>query len=187
MRVTLCGLLCCVTAIAALLAGRLPADQPTATKPTVGEFQKRIDEYGKRWTMANGAIDLTKLDQFYASGEGVIIFDLAPPGVSTTWKAHRKGLDKEYEQGIAIFDDAKAIFESAKQLPVTETWRKPHGHPIHWDDDGKKWLLFGSPNPNVRVQAARSLRQHGTRSARQALKAAKGDHDGRVRGVANEP
>ncbi len=67
--------------------------------------------------------------------------------------SRRKGLDKEYEQGIAVFDDAKGIFESAKQLPLTETWRKPHGHPIHWDDDGKKWLLFGSPNPNVRVPA----------------------------------
>jgi len=67
--------------------------------------------------------------------------------------SRRKGLEKEYEQGIAVFDDAKGIFESAKQLPLAETWRKPHGHPIQWDD-GKKWLLFGSPNPNVRVPAS---------------------------------
>ncbi len=67
--------------------------------------------------------------------------------------SRRQGLDKEYEQGIAVFDDANAIFESAKQLPLAESWRKPNGHPIPWDDDGKKWLLFGSPNPNVRVPA----------------------------------
>ena len=47
--------------------------------------------------------------------------------------------------------------------------------------------LTGDKDPNVRVQAARSLKQHGTGAARQALKAAKNDPDGRVRGIANEP
>ena len=95
MRVTMCGVLCCVAALATLIVGRLQADQPKADKPTVAEFQKRINEYGKRWTMTDGAIDLTKLDEFYAPDENVIIFDIAPPGVSMTWVAHRKGLDKE--------------------------------------------------------------------------------------------
>ena len=67
--------------------------------------------------------------------------------------SRRKGLVKEYEQGLAIFSDEKAIFESVRLLPLTETWRRPHGHPILWEDDGNKWLLFGSPNPNVRVPA----------------------------------
>ena len=95
MRVALCGVLCCVAASATLIDGRLQADQPKADKPTVAEFQKRINEYGKRWTMTDGAIDLTKLDEFYAPDENVVIFDIAPPGVSVTWVAHRKGLDKE--------------------------------------------------------------------------------------------
>ncbi|MDE2141255.1 MAG: HEAT repeat domain-containing protein [Elusimicrobia bacterium] len=47
--------------------------------------------------------------------------------------------------------------------------------------------LVGDADANVRVQAARSLKQHGTREARRALKAAKGDQDERVRGVVNEP
>jgi hypothetical protein len=67
--------------------------------------------------------------------------------------SRRKGLAEEYEHGIAVFDDEKAVFEVAKQLPLTETWRKPAGHPIVWQDGGNKWLLFGSPNPNVRVPA----------------------------------
>lgn len=67
--------------------------------------------------------------------------------------SRRKGLQGEYEQGIAVFDDDKAVFESVKQLPLTETWRRPNGHPIIYEDGGTKWLLFGSPNPNVRVPA----------------------------------
>ncbi len=67
--------------------------------------------------------------------------------------SRRKGLDGEFEQGIALFNDDKAIFESARKLPLKETWRRPSGHPIPFDEDGKKWLLFGSPNPNVRVPA----------------------------------
>jgi hypothetical protein len=65
----------------------------------------------------------------------------------------RKGLDGEFEQGIAVFNDDKAIFEPARQLPLTETWRRPNGHPIVYEDGGARWLLFGSPNPNVRVPA----------------------------------
>ena len=67
--------------------------------------------------------------------------------------SRRKGLDTEYEQGIAVFNDEKAIFEPVKELPLKENWRRPHGHPIAFEEDGKKWLLFGSPTPNVRVPA----------------------------------
>ncbi|MFO0810584.1 MAG: hypothetical protein U0746_18305 [Gemmataceae bacterium] len=67
--------------------------------------------------------------------------------------SRRKGLENEYEQGIALFDDEKAVFASARQLPLTESWRRPSGHPIVYDDAGTRWLLFGSPTPNVRVPA----------------------------------
>jgi hypothetical protein len=67
--------------------------------------------------------------------------------------SRRKGLVGEYEQGIAVFDDEKAIFEPAKQLDLTEKWRHPSGHPILHAAEGKRWLLFGSPTPNVRVPA----------------------------------
>lgn len=65
----------------------------------------------------------------------------------------RKGLAEELEQGIAVFDDDQAIFTPQKELPLKETWRRPSGPPIHFEEDGVKWLLFGSPNPNVRVPA----------------------------------
>jgi hypothetical protein len=67
--------------------------------------------------------------------------------------SRRKGLVDELEQGIALFDDAKSIFTSVKQLPLEETWRKPSGHPIVFEEQGTRWLLFGSPTPNVRVRA----------------------------------
>lgn len=67
--------------------------------------------------------------------------------------SRRKGLGQEYEQGIAVFDDEQEIFTSVKQLPLAETWRRPGGHPIEFEEDGIAWLLFGSPTPNVRVRA----------------------------------
>ncbi len=65
----------------------------------------------------------------------------------------RKGLVEELEHGIAVFDDAKAIFEPAKELPLTEKWRFPHGHTVAFEEGGKKWLLCGPSVPNVRVPA----------------------------------
>ena len=65
----------------------------------------------------------------------------------------RQGLQGEFEQGIATFDDEKAVFTSVKELPLKESWRRPSGHPIQFEEQGKKWLLFGSPTPNVRVPA----------------------------------
>ena len=67
--------------------------------------------------------------------------------------SRRKGLAEELEQGIAVFNDEQAVFESVKELPLEEKWRHPSGHPIVWEEQGGKWLLFGSPNPNVRVRA----------------------------------
>ncbi|HWL07700.1 MAG TPA: hypothetical protein VNQ76_04800 [Planctomicrobium sp.] len=67
--------------------------------------------------------------------------------------SRRKGLEGEYEQGIAVFNEENAVFESVQQLPLTETWRRPGGHPVVNEEGGIKWLLFGSPHPNVRVQA----------------------------------
>jgi hypothetical protein len=67
--------------------------------------------------------------------------------------SRRKGLAEELEQGIAVFNDVQGLFESVKQLPLDETWRRPSGHPVRWDDGGNSWLLFGSPSPNVRAPA----------------------------------
>ncbi|MGE5190978.1 MAG: hypothetical protein ACM3U2_00660 [Deltaproteobacteria bacterium] len=67
--------------------------------------------------------------------------------------SRRKGLADELEQGIAIFNDKQAVFEPVRQLPLDEKWRRPGGHPIVWEEAGTKWLLFGSPNPNVRAPA----------------------------------
>ena len=45
-------------------------------------------------------------------------------------------------------------FKPVKELPLKETWRKPTGHPIEFTENGTKYLLYGSPNPNVRTLAS---------------------------------
>ena len=47
--------------------------------------------------------------------------------------------------------------------------------------------LAGDSDPNVRIQAARSLQRLGSAAAKKAVKAAKNDPDPRVRAIANEP
>ncbi len=50
-----------------------------------------------------------------------------------------QGLVAELEHGVAVFDDAKAVFVPAKQLPLTETWRRPSGcrRPRRWTAPGR--------------------------------------------------
>lgn len=67
--------------------------------------------------------------------------------------SRRRGLREELEQGIAVFDDERAVFEPVRTLLPEETWRRPAGHPIVLEDEGARWLLFGSPTPNVRCPA----------------------------------
>lgn len=67
--------------------------------------------------------------------------------------SRRKGLVEEIEQGIALFNDEKAIFEPATQLPLKETWRRLNGHPVRYSEAGQDWLLIGNPALNVRVPA----------------------------------
>jgi len=96
--------------------------------------------------------------------------------------SRRKGLTGELEQGVAVFDDTKAVFESASQLPLTETWRRPSGHPILHEEDGKRWLLFGSPTPNVRVPA--TLKDVLDPTRYEAFTCAAGAKDGKPTGPA---
>ncbi|MBA4186646.1 MAG: hypothetical protein C0467_01370 [Planctomycetaceae bacterium] len=67
--------------------------------------------------------------------------------------SRRKGLADELEHGIAVFDDARAVFEPVKELPLAETWRFPRGHPEPYEEAGKKWLLCGQAAIDVRVPA----------------------------------
>jgi hypothetical protein len=67
--------------------------------------------------------------------------------------SRRKGLAEQLEHGIAVFNDTTAIFEPRKELALDEKWRFPHGHPEPFQEDGKCWLLFGSPALNIRVPA----------------------------------
>jgi hypothetical protein len=67
--------------------------------------------------------------------------------------SRRKGLADELEHGVAVFDDEAAVFVPARQLPLTEKWRFPRGHPVVFEEGGTKWLLSGTPMLDVRVPA----------------------------------
>ena len=67
--------------------------------------------------------------------------------------SRRKGLAEQLDHGVAVWDDAAAVFRSATTLPNDETWRHPSTHPTRYAENGTDWLLFGAPAPNVRVPA----------------------------------
>jgi hypothetical protein len=67
--------------------------------------------------------------------------------------SRRKGLARELEHGLAVFNDEQKVFEVEKALPLTERWRFPRGHSVMYEEGGTKWLLFGNPTPTVRVRA----------------------------------
>lgn len=166
MRMVACGVFCCAAAMVALVGGRLPADQK-ADQPTVADFQKRIDEYGRRWTMTDGAIDLTKLDEFYAPDEGVVIYDFAPPGVSTSWAAHRKGLERELfsklrvnrfvprqDVTVRLVGDKAAVttftFDYENQEKGGKKFKITGRQSNVWERRGGNWVIVhehGSPVP----------------------------------------
>ncbi len=67
--------------------------------------------------------------------------------------SRRKGLADELEHGLCDYDVSVNQFIPVKELPLKETWRKPMGHPILFTENKIEYVLYGSPNPNVRVQA----------------------------------
>lgn len=69
------------------------------------------------------------------------------------WYSRRASLEKELEQGLCVWDDARAQFDPVRTLPADE-WRHPVGHPLEFEEAGAKWLLFGSPSCNLRVAAS---------------------------------
>jgi hypothetical protein len=99
--------------------------------------------------------------------------------------SRRKGLGGEYEHGIAVFNDEKNVLESVKQLPLTEKWRHPAGHPIVHEVGGKRWLLFGGPTPNVRVTA--TLKDVLDPTRYEAFTCAEAVRDGKPTGPARTP
>ncbi|MGV3532568.1 MAG: hypothetical protein ACO1QR_09380, partial [Chthoniobacteraceae bacterium] len=65
-----------------------------------------------------------------------------------------------YESGLCVWNDEAEKFELLRVL-----WTKsekapkqppmPEGHPAFWkDENGKEWVLFGNPLPNLRIPAS---------------------------------
>jgi len=67
--------------------------------------------------------------------------------------ARRSGLEKLLEHGLVVFNDQTEIFERVAELPLTESWRFPHGRatPVH--EGGIDYLYFGQAGLSVRVPA----------------------------------
>ncbi|MGI9245049.1 MAG: hypothetical protein ACR2RV_29870 [Verrucomicrobiales bacterium] len=71
-----------------------------------------------------------------------------------------RGFLQAYRTGLCVWDEASESFRSTRVL-----WEKsdqspkpppaPNGHPAFWsDENGKNWLLFGDPFPNIRMPAS---------------------------------
>lgn len=67
--------------------------------------------------------------------------------------SRRGGLEKQFEHGIAIFNDEKEIFERLVELPLDEAWRFPVGRVTTIREDGVEWLYFGEAGLQARVPA----------------------------------
>jgi hypothetical protein len=68
--------------------------------------------------------------------------------------ARREGLGKVFEQGIAIYNDERELFEPASAIPVEDEWRFLHDHPAKVEESGTTWLMSGTPFPVTRVKAS---------------------------------
>lgn len=128
-----------------------PRFDPTGPEPRGGiEYEYFVDDDG----FARAMMPLP------SEPKGVVwilsLFTLPDPSGRErllAWYTHRLGLADEVGQGIALFNDEQRIFEPLVQLPIDEPWRRPSGHPIRYREGDREWLLFGSPTPNVRVEA----------------------------------
>ena len=133
------------------------------------DFQRRIDEYGKLWTMTDGKIDLTAIDRFYAPDADVIIFDFAPPGVSHSWATHRRGLERELfskllrnrfvprqDVTLKLVGDNVGIttftFDYENQAKDGQQFKLTGRQTNVWERRGGNWIIVhehGSPVPTL--------------------------------------
>ncbi len=65
----------------------------------------------------------------------------------------KPGSLEAYRRGIVEFDDETKQFREVRSLSAD--WRaRPLGHPLQVEAGGKRWVLFASPFPVVRVEAS---------------------------------
>jgi len=67
--------------------------------------------------------------------------------------SRRAGLAEELEHGIASLDAARMEFSPLQRLNSLKEYRHPYGHAQTVTQDGKEWIVFGNPFPNLRVPA----------------------------------
>ncbi|MBT3198953.1 MAG: hypothetical protein HN350_03465 [Phycisphaerales bacterium] len=71
----------------------------------------------------------------------------------TTRYSQMKSLGKMLGQGLAVWNDKKAVFEPAGKFALDEKWRIPQGHAIKFSEGKRKWIVFANPWPVVRAAA----------------------------------
>ncbi len=67
--------------------------------------------------------------------------------------SRRGGLEKEFEHGIAVFNDETEVFERATTLPLDEKWRHPRGRATRVNEGGTDYIYFGDAGLCIRVRA----------------------------------
>ena len=74
------------------------------------------------------------------------------PQVVTQY-SRRKGLADPLEQGLALWNYDRQMFEVLDVIDLSESWRIVRDHPIHQTIEGIDYLCFGNPFPISRVPA----------------------------------
>lgn len=94
------------------------------------------------------------------AGEGVVWLDglLVVPDETGRERmvahyARMKDLGKKLEHGLVLWNDDKAEFEKARELPLAEEWRCPQGHPVRVTEGTNDYWHFFLPEGPVRVRA----------------------------------
>ena len=82
-----------------------------------------------------------------------VVSDASGAERMTAHYSQMKSLSKRIGHGLAVWNDKKAVFESAGEFALDEKWRIPTGHPIRLTEEKRQWLVFNKPWPVVRVAA----------------------------------
>jgi len=64
-----------------------------------------------------------------------------------------RGLEATLEHGLAVFDEAAAVFRKHTQFDLSMTWQAPRGHPFRFREADTEYLLFATPFVHTRARA----------------------------------
>jgi hypothetical protein len=87
---------------------------------------------------------------------GLMVFEEEEREHLLTHYTRVKNVETRVEQGIAVWNDERELFEKRVELPLNTPLHPHGGLPLKIDHGGQTWFYFGIVFPNVRVRATQS-------------------------------